>query len=704
VADVTCPRCGAAMRERKGSRGVFLSCSTYPACKGTRDIGGAAPAGPPRVAPPPVIGVPPGAQPIWHVPPSTSVLDSYQQAVADWREGFSVVAASAGSGKTHTAVQRTLSLLRESVVPESICILVYNRDAAEMLRNRLSDVAGPQAKRVQVFTFHAWCYALLRHWYPTDPRLAVGRIIGTSEAPHVAKLVAPLISELRLDDDMEWGPASMCSERITEALVDLSGPAAAEALSRAMGWCAKGAEFTAGHQKQAEPFVTFCRAWRDRKRRDNYIEFCDMLAEVARAIQTAADAPHVAHLAQMYRHVMVDEAQDISLPRAVIATHLAKGARSSLWVGDARQSIYLFTGARPDILLNAVAEGATLHTLPVNRRSTKRIVAAANAICRGHEWHVGGDCLARPDAPLGELVQVHVDADPSAEAARIIEDISRRVAAGRPLGTVAEPNYCLLARTNAMLVDLECAFVARNIPVRVHGCPGGLWGTSVGQQLLAYLEAIEGVPSWGLMAVMNKPKRYCTRADVEAAITAGQAREKAGQPADLFRALKASKGRGAQRLGDDLAKAAGKPWQVRCLQASKWLGVDDEDAKVSGGEDRKAALTALVELAQQLGSLRAIYAYKVAATKGEQVPSVLLSTIHSQKGQEHPVVYVCGVRSRKLPHERCEDEEEERRLFYVACTRARDVLQIGTGGVPSRFLIELGWATAEEGSMLTDAV
>lgn len=704
MADVLCPRCGAAMRERKGSRGVFLSCSTYPACKGTRDIGGVAPSGPPKVAPPPVIGVPPDAQPIWQMPPAASTMDGYQQAVADWRAGFSVVSAAAGSGKSFTLIQRTLSLLREGVVPESICILVYNRDAAELLRNRLSDAAGPQAKRVQIFTFHAWCYALLRHWYPNDVRLAVGRIIGTTDAPHVAKLVAPLISELRLDDDMEWGPASMCSERITEALVDLAGPAAAEALSRAMGWCAKGAEFTAAHQKQAEPFVAFCRAWRDRKRRDNYIEFCDMLAEVARAIQAAPDAPHVAHLAQMYAHVMVDEAQDISLPRAVIATHLARGARSSLWVGDARQSIYLFTGARPDILLNAVAEGATLHTLPVNRRSSKRIVAAANAICRGREWHVGGDCLARPDAPLGELVQVHVDATPAEEAARVIEDLSRRVAAGLPLGTVEDSNYCLLARTNAMLVDLECAFVARNIPVRLQGCAGGLWGTNVGQQLLAYLEAIEGVPSWGLMSVMNKPKRYCTRADVEAAITAGQTREKAGQPADLFRTLKASKGRGAQRLGDELAKAASKPWQVRCAQAAKWLGVDDADDKVSGGEDRKAALKALVELAQQLGSLRAIYDYKVQAAKGDKLPAVLLSTIHSAKGKEWPVVYVCGVRSRKLPHERCEDEEEERRLFYVACTRARDVLQIGTGGVPSRFLIELEWATETEGSMLTDVV
>lgn len=663
------------MRLKTSARGPFWSCCSYPTCRGLVD------ARPPedkkKPPPPPFMGVPPGAQPVWGVRPGHSE-DPYQQAVIEWRSGWAVVSAAAGSGKSFSLVERTATLLHSGEIPESICLLAFNADAARLLRDRLKHRVGPAANRLEIRTFHAWCYALLRSWYPEDPRFWPGHILGGSDGPNPYKIAAPICSEL----DIPVGLGLRTAEKVAEGL----HPLTIDGVMDAMKWDTANDKAVAAYK--------FLHKWKKAKQDHALVDFGDMLSEVALAIQNHPDNGAVQALRILYHHVMVDECQDSSLPRAVISRWLGQGAASLVCVGDPCQSIASHAGARLDLFLElATAPGVTVLPLPINRRSAQRIVKASNEVARNQPWNLSGDTLPRAGAPVGEAVQVWDTQDVRDEAARVITDIQRRVTHGLPLEVDRKPSYACLLRTNAMLVDLESAFVARGIPVRIAGAPAGVWGTNVGSDFLAYLEGIEGVASFGILSVANRPKRFAKKSDVGAVVEQAVAREKAGEAPNLLRALQTHASKGVQRLGRDLETASNLSWERRCRQVARWLAdeaTDDEEPD----EDRQGALEALSRVAQQLGSLAAIYNHKREASRGQREPAVLLSTIHRAKGQEYPVVYGCGVRVDALPHKRCsgeEEVEEERRLLYVLVTRARDALIISSGGTPSRFLRELEW-------------
>lgn len=595
------------------------------------------------------------------------------------------------SGKSTLLVERTAALLDEGEVPESLLLLVYNRSAADLLRQRLGQRVGPGAARLGIYTFHAWAFALLRCWYPG--RFVPGKILGGSDGPHPAKVAIPLVESLKLD--VEWGGGLKCAERVAELLRAPDASAVAEA----MGWEVPEGGPDPALLQRTDPYVKFCLAFSEAKRKQGLIDFTDMLCEVASSVWYQPEQPHVSALRNMYRHVMVDEAQDANLPRMIISRWLGQGGSSLLVVGDLRQSISRYAGAKPSIFLDlANTPGVTLLPLPVNRRSAQRIVEAANEVADGQSWNLGGATLPREGAPPGEPLQVWESSTPAEESRDVVADIRRRVRDGLPLEVEGAPSYCVLARTNAMLVELEYAFVSQEVPVRVSGSPGGLLSTEAGSDLLTYLEGAEGIPTFGLVRVANRPKRYAKKADVGSVIEEAVAREKVGKPPETIASLRSAKSGGVARLGADLLRLSGLPWNARALQAARWLGLDDED-EVEGGEDRRAAIEALLHLVQRLGSLAAIYAYKREVAKGEKQPAVELSTIHAAKGREWPVVYVTGVRSGKLPHKRCtspDDLEEERRLLYVAVTRARDACILSTGGSPSRFLADVGWLASME--------
>ncbi len=703
-AEPACPRCNGPTKLRKGGFGEFWSCTRYPHCKGTVNVTGRVAADITTLVPakPPQLGANATDRPVSIAPPDFSLLDEHQHRVATFTQGLGVVAAAAGSGKTHTVIQRTLYLLSLGEVPESICLLAYNKDAAETLRNRLAAHVPMAAPRVNIFTFHAWCYAVLRYWYPGDARYHYTRILGGAGGRHpieIAQVVASRMRQKGEDEPNAWSLLAN-ADRVAENMVRLDVQETEEHVARAMGWLPDGMKLTPDLQESATRLARFCRDWRAEKAKEAVIDFTDMLCAVAGWIRNAETAPHVAWLTTLYRHVMVDEAQDINPARLIVASHLGRRAASLLYVGDLRQSLYSFVGAQPDLFLAlARAEGATLLTLPVNRRSTGYIVDAANAVAEGHHWNLGGATQHLPDRGLGEPLQVVTQETPGEEAAFIAEDVSTRIRRGLPLDQDGG-NYRVIARTNAMLVDLEYAFVARGLPVRVLGSAGGVWGTTLGQHFLAYLEGVEGHPVWGLVKVANQPKRFVRKDDVRDVIQAAIASEQAGQGAELHMRLRAHASAAVKRFGADLEAAARRPWGSRCLAVARWLGVDKDDSMESGDKDRADALRAILSHAQTLGSLKGIQDYRESLARAERLPAVLLSTIHAAKGQEARVVYVAGVRVGKLPHSKCESLDEERRVLYVAISRAQHACIVTTGGKPSTFLRELQWVEDDAGATI----
>lgn len=647
------------------------------------------------------------------IPACTVPLDTYQQAVVHHRDGEATAAAGAGSGKSTVLVERTADMVRQGVVPESICLLVYNRSASTSLKARLSvRLGGLVGPRIAAGTFHGWAYSQIQEWFPG--RYGRGKVVGVEDGPSETMLAREAMKEAGVEGFEPKDLVAM-SALIREALIDFNAKGAAERTTQLP---------TRPPLSVAMQALAFTRAYQRVKARRGLIDFADMLWLVNRAIDFGGQ--QALALRERYRWVMVDEAQDINPARMRIAAWLGGGvydpfnedndrlAPKLMCVLDLRQSIYGFTGARPDIARRRLAMGSKLYTLPVNRRSTGPIVEAGNAVAAGRDWNLGGACEpAKREG--GEPVHVWTTRTPGEEAEAIAVEIQARIAG--EAGVEAEWNpqagiehyqltreqlakglvtphgtsrFACLIRTNAQAALLECAFVVRNIPVRFLGAKGGVWATGPGRELLAYLRAASGRVDEDVVRISNKPNRYLKRALVE------QAAQVAQGNVDVFReSLHATRAPGAVRLALDLSELSRLPWDARCSGALAFLLRDQQERQAMGGEepdeDVVAAYKALAAAAEQLGSVEAIDA-QIAAMKrvSEKAPAVEISTFHAAKGLEWPVVFTCGAAEDTLPHAKAHDVEEERRLFYVALTRAQHVAIVSVGGPkPSPFLTAL---------------
>jgi len=587
------------------------------------------------------------------------VLDSDQFAACAWRRGEAVCAAVAGSGKSTTLVERAADLVGDGVLPGAILLLTFNRDAANALRTKLTARLGEEVgASICAQTYHAFCFTAIRKWAEGGDRR---QIIGIDDGPSKASILYPILRTLGISGDAdEWSAAD---ERVREAGIDVLAPGAERELAETR-WGA-----------QASALIRICRAYAEAKKTRKLIDFTDMLCEVA--TECRQDTYRARRLAS-FAHVMVDEAQDTSPIQQQIALYLGRDATSFLWVGDIRQSIYSFRGANPGLLLERVKAGATLLPIRTCYRSTSAVVEASNAVARGTEWHLGGDARARAGAPAGNRPRLTVGT-----AADVADEIDALVQSGEAL---AEKDGALrlavLVRTNATATDVECALFARNIPARVLGNAGGMWASRTGRQVRAYLQGATGGVPEDLSRIANAPVRYL-RGDV-----LQQAIQAAGKDGSIIGALYDRQDRAAGRLASDLERLAGLPWGERCSEIARWLQQDARERAVTAGgdpdEDRIATIQAIAKAADESGSLEAIEEQAAKARKAEKIPAVAIGTVHKAKGAEWNRVWVYGADKGQFPHLKATTSaelDEEKRLLYVALSRAKDVLTIVTSSL-----------------------
>lgn len=723
--DFDCPDCNGPMRWRDGRFGRFMGCAAYPDCTGTRREDGTANGSGKRrasvvpsmnVAPAPVEEAPeleavetPPPEPLPDPEPGPEVdlmaiplrpewlqLDEHQEAVVQWREGKALVAAGAGAGKSAVLIERIASLLADGALPEYICTLVYNTAAAKDFKARLIErVGAPIAGRTVMMTFHGFCFMILKRWDPRNPAYRTDRIIGTDDGPSGYMIAASVTKRLGFPGEVQ--PYMQASEQIREALVDLQSPTAAEQIVKLR---------VSGHSPTiAERLLLFTKEYQAEKRSRSALDFADMIYTVGLAIRQGK----AERLRTYYQHVQVDEGQDINVARLEIARHLSTDAMSLVVVGDLRQSVYGFNGARPDLFKGLLAAGAQLMSLPVNRRSTRAIVDAGNRIAEGKDWNLGGACSPVETRGEGEPIRIALEADtPSAESSMVAAEIAARVAGGLPLADESgKASYACLVRTNAQAAGLEAALTNRQIPVRVLGSSGGVWMTSLGREMRAYLAAAENqLANDDILKIANKPVRFLKGDLTRDALT--WARKGTVTFVQALRSIARQKmewkpeRHGAWQFADDLDILASATWSERCHAVAQFLCMDllqrsqkDAASEVAGqvakpDEDKEAMYKALATVAARLGSLEVIEAQIKTLKKEEDGPAVEISTMHRSKGKEWPVVFVCGVAEGLLPHKKAEDIEEECRLFYVACTRAKDALIVSPGSdEPSPLLVAL---------------
>lgn len=635
-------------------------------------------------------------------------LDADQRRVVAFAEGKGAVAAAAGSGKTGTLVERAVALVRAGSPADGVMTLVFNKNAEVTLKSRLENY--PETKEAaskMASTFHALGAAIMRRINPNISVLAEsasevakeqGRRRAENEGPggFVRQGGRGLIrpgtgtEELTANDigrriwtdmggfkkmaerpdylkEVSLGDITEAEKGVRERLFQYGWPGRLadprnqqELLERI-----RGLQVNNLSDEGAVALSIFMPRFRQMKMQANKVDFPDMLIELGYALKSGN--PVAIQLLSRIRHLQVDEAQDGNYLRWFITGAIGKlpTTRSVLTVGDLRQSIQGFAGAQPQLFKLWWDRADQQFALRYNYRSAPGIVAAGNAVAEGEDWNVGGDSLAaRKDLGPGE-VRIR-DLGAAVIAAQI--EVALK-------GGASPKSVTVLSRIRAALDPLVAMLKSKGVKVAVRGGGGLVWKGVDGRHVRAYLSLAERrAPDKQILpTLLNRPLRYVSGRDVENWVSGDRITDN----------LYAEAGRGyrpAAAIVDAISDLSRLDWASRCKQVEDWLleALDAEHANNSEVPDRNSdrgdLIRELCSQAAQAGSLPALEKLIDAEVlyRPDDPDVVVLSTIHSAKGDQWDVVYVTGIREGAFPSKKATTEEdfnEEVRLLYVAVTR-----------------------------------
>ena len=612
---------------------------------------------------------------------ATLDLNREQRAAVEHAGGPLLVVAGAGSGKTRVLTARVARLLAGGTAPQAVLAFTFTNRAAREMRERIERLVGAEAARaLWVGTFHATGVRILRR---EAARLDLPRDFTIYDREDQEGLVRAAVRRLELPE-AAFRPGAVIA-RISDAKNALVDP---EAFERAA---------VAPHEKRVAELYGIYQA---ELRRNGALDFDDLIAEVVRLFR---DQPEIAaRYGQRFEHVLVDEYQDTNHAQFRLVETLAAVHRNLFVVGDDDQSIYGWRGADVGNLLEfeRAFPGAAVVRLEQNYRSTGNILKAANAV-------IAHNRTRRPktlwcEREDGARLRFLLAADETDEARRIRAFLEARVRRGGRYDACA-----VLYRTNAQSRALETELRLAGIPYEIVGGVAFYQRREV-KDLLAYLRLVvnpaDTVAFW---RVWNTPRRGLgdgVRARVEARMA-----HDGSSPAAALEALareQALGGRAAaagaqtllELLRDLTARREGPVDELlrELLRRSGYLehleGDDETAADRRANVEELAAAVAEYATAGR-GTLAEFLAETTLVTDADRLEEgadrVLLLTAHNAKGLEFEAVVVAGLEEGLFPHAIAADEEseleEERRLFYVALTRARDEVLLSAAAFRRRF-------------------
>ena len=647
-------------------------------------------------------------------------LNREQREAVETTEGPLLVLAGAGSGKTRVITVRIAHLLALGREPGSILAVTFTNKAAREMRARLTGlVGGPLAGRVFLGTFHAFCLALLREHgerIGLPPKLVLAD--GADQVSGVRQILREKAgARPPLQPKELLAKISLWKNKLIE-------PAAA---------------LEAAGADEMDAFAAECfEAYEGWLRRSKLLDFDGLLVESVRLLKESKDLADAVQ--GKLRYALVDEYQDTNVVQYELLRCLV-GERGNLCVvGDDDQSIYAWRGAEIGKILAFEKDfpGAAVVRLETNYRSTPEVLEIANRVIANNS--IRHAKTLRPVLPNGTPVEVLSAPDDVTEADTICLEIKERVS--RRAANFAD--FAVLFRTSTQPRVIEGQLRLRGIPYVLIGGQSFFDRKEV-RDVLAYLRAAanpDDEPS--LLRILNRPPRGIGATSVDRlldfaganAVSVGQAIDRA----DEVDKLSGSAARASQALRANLAEwvagTTGDSLPSRIEALIELVGYRSEVSRAYASEvlqeQRWKAVTDLVEMARnhvrraKRPSLERFLS-ELALSSGEQdlrdrdrdpgerPDAVLLSTLHAAKGLEFRQVYLVGLEEGILPHSRSVAEdgvEEERRLFYVGATRARERLVLShsltrpRGGQkieshPSRFLLEArgepappGWKAA----------
>jgi DNA helicase-2/ATP-dependent DNA helicase PcrA len=628
--------------------------------------------------------------------------DQYAAVTAD--PGPLLVLAGAGSGKTRTLTYRVAWLLSQGVRPGEILLLTFTNKAAREMLHRVQELTGIEPKRFWGGTFHSIGNRALRMFGEPIGIPPSFTILDADESERLLKQVVESQDKAFFKDKTRPRPGPLFgiislarnTQLTVEATVDRYFPHYADI---------------------AERLPAFARAYDLRKREQKVCDYDDLLEHWLTLLRQAPDV--AAYFSQRFRHVLVDEYQDTNTIQAQIVDTIGSHHRV-MAVGDDAQCIYSWRGANFENIMTFPERhpGTAIHRIETNYRSTPEILNLANGVLMAQPKGRHFDKELR--AARGHMEKPYiVQAMDDREQAEFVVKRTRSLHEDEG---VALSSIAVLYRSHFIAVETQIALARAGIPYHITSGVKFFERQHI-RDLVALLRFVynpSDEQAWERIAVLL-PKVGEKGAQKLHSAAAGHARE---AQADFIDAL------GAEAVRSRVPKNARGEWEALAVSLKQvsdsmregrpadavetaidgWYG-DYLKGAYADYSDRLEELTALVGFAQRFEEMQDFLA-QILLLNSEtsdrhvdaEADAVKLTTVHQAKGLEYDVVFVIGLADGQFPGRRsieAGDVEEERRLFYVAVTRARNELYLsfpkiasrpGPGGMmltPSRFLQEL---------------
>ena len=638
-------------------------------------------------------------------------------------ENPSLIIAGAGSGKTRVLTSRIAYMLEQGVKPYNILALTFTNKAAEQMRSRIEQMVGSTARYIRMGTFHSVFSRILRE---NAERIGYTQSYTIYEPSDCKNLIKTICKEMNLADD-KYKPAKVLS-RISYAKNCLVTPGAYVANSV---YAAEDRQMQMPHF--GEVYDTYCR----RCKQNGAMDFDDLLLQTNILLRDCPDV--LAKYQQLFQYILVDEYQDTNYAQYIIIRRLSQLHGRVCVVGDDAQSIYSFRGAKIENILSFRNDYPTAETfkLEQNYRSTQTIVNAANSVIERNSRRMEKKCFSEGDE--GEKIRV-VRSYTDREEGDIIANALREQILG---SGDAWNEAAILYRTNNQSAVIEQALRRRGIPYRIYK-GSSFYDHKEIKDILAYIrlvinpkddEAFKRVvnyPARGigdttvgriaqLAASQGKSMWEAVDALVAEAATLGDAMQKTiarkvTEFVNLIRSLAAVRAeKNLYDFGLELASRTGILAQYRLentpeatsaidnieeLLNSMQLFTEQCEAEIRNGEREESEQPTVEEWLQNIMLLTDMDNKEEDGSDDK----VTLMTVHSAKGLEYKYIYIVGCEENLFPSQRAMETpdglEEERRLFYVALTRAKQSAMLSYcemrfkwGNMefssPSRFLQEI---------------
>ena len=671
-----------------------------------------------------------------------SKLNPMQQEAVRTTQGPLLLLAGAGSGKTTVLINRIANLMRfgrgsdchevpdgvsqedvaflenleeepsdedrlradrlcavEPAVPWSIMAITFTNKAANEMKERLSLLLGPEAEDIWAMTFHAACCRILRR---DIEQMGYGRSFTIYDTSDSERIMKEIVRDMGLDD--KTFPARYVLAAISKEKDKMISPGEMLEKAEAQG------------DVRAIPIAKAYARYQQQLRDNNALDFDDIIYVTVQLLQQNPDVRE--YYQRKFRYILVDEYQDTNHMQYLLTSLLAGGYQNICVVGDDDQSIYRFRGATIENILNFEKQypGTRTIRLEQNYRSTQSILNAANAVISHNIGRKGKRLWT--DNGKGDPITVYEASDEGTEG----NFVAGKILAGSRGKQFRD--YAILYRTNAQSNALEYALKRNGIPYRVIGGTRFFDRAEV-KDMLSYLCVINNrFDDLRLKRIINNPPRGLGQKTIETASRLAEAEHKplyaviadAGNYGPLEKS--AGKFRQFSDMVESLAQLLDDGMSLPDFYEEVLVRTGYEDMlKAKETEENKTRLENVRELKSSIysyvenaetpslaGFLEEIALYTDLEQYNEGDDAVVMMTMHSAKGLEFPHVFLVGFEDGLFPGMRAigdaEEMEEERRLCYVAITRAKQTLTISyarqrmiygrtAASLPSRFLKEI---------------